>query len=95
MLGAPNQSQPPITPSPSHTLQCDGIEFTYRHDKFPEQNLEHKHVKYDPLISILENNGWKVNPFITIMAGVRGTIHKHPTLNLNKLTIPNPTLKTS
>ena len=33
IIGAPNQTQTPILPSPKHTIQF--IEFTYCHDRFP------------------------------------------------------------
>ena len=35
IIGSPNQAQTPMTPSPTHTIQL--IEFTYCHDRFPEQ----------------------------------------------------------
>jgi hypothetical protein len=53
------------------------MEFTYCHDRFPDGALTHKHTKYDPLINTIQNKGWKVNPLITITAGVRGAIHEH------------------
>ena len=43
IIGAPNHTQLPILPSPSHTVQF--IEFTYCHDRFPEQARTHKHTK--------------------------------------------------
>lgn len=86
ILGASNQSQPPLTPYPTHTFQF--VEFTYCHDKFHVQALEHKHTKYDPLINTIQNHGWTINPLIAITAGVRGAIHKHSMPKLNKLTPP-------
>ena len=43
------QTRTPISPSPTLTFQL--IEFTYYHDKFPDQALTHKHTKYDPLLT--------------------------------------------
>lgn len=37
IIGAPNQTQTPILPSPNHTIQF--VEFTYCHDIFPEEAL--------------------------------------------------------
>ena len=59
IIGAPNQTQTPILPSPNHTIQF--IEFTYCHDIFPKEALTHKHNKYDALINTIQNKGWKVN----------------------------------
>lgn len=61
---APTQSETPILPSPTHIVQF--IEFTYFYDWFPNQALEHKHTKYNPLINSIHNNGWKVDPLISI-----------------------------
>ena len=60
VLGAPNHSPTPLTPTPTHTIQF--IEFAYCHDRFPEQAIKHKHDKYDSLISNIQNKGWKTNP---------------------------------
>ena len=92
IIGVPNQTQTPIPPFPNHTIQF--IEFTYCHDRFLEEALTHKHTKYDPLINTIQNKGWKVNPLITITAGVRGTIHKHSMDQLTKLKIPKNNIKT-
>src|SRR6202022_2347384 len=92
IIGAPNQTQTPILPSPSHTVQF--IEFTYCHDRFPEQAHTHKHNKYDPLITTLRANGWNTNPLITVTAGVRGTIHENSIEQLTNLKIPKTHIKT-
>ena len=73
-LGAPNHTPTPLLPSHTHTIQF--IEFTYCHDRFPEQSLTQKHANYDPLINAIRNKGWKTNPLITITAWVRGAIHE-------------------
>jgi hypothetical protein len=78
-------------PSPKHTIQF--IEFTYCHDRFPEQALTHKHAKYDPLNNTIQNNGWKINPLITITAGVRGAIHEHSIEKLTRINIPKSSIK--
>jgi hypothetical protein len=56
IIGAPDQTQTPIAPSSKLTIQF--IEFTYCHNRFPDQALTHKHGKYDPLINTLQNQGW-------------------------------------
>jgi hypothetical protein len=91
IIGAHNQSPTPILPSPNHTIQF--IEFTYCHDRFPGEALTHKHTKYDPLINTIQSKGWKVNPLITITAGVRGAIHEHSIEKLTKLKIPKHNIK--
>ena len=70
------------------------IEFTYCHDRFPEQALSHKHTKYDPLINAIGNKGWKMNPLVTITAGVRGAIHEHSIVKLADLEIPKTNIET-
>ena len=85
IIGVPNHTQTPTSPSPTLTIQL--IEFTYCHDRFPDQALIHKDIKYDSLLNTIQNNGWKTNPLITVTAGVRGAIHKHSIkLTMNKLT---------
>ena len=91
MIGAPNQTSLPISPSSNHIVQF--IEFTYCHDRFPEQAITQKHAKYDPLNSTIQNNGWTTNPLITITAGVRGSIHEHSIDKLKKLNIPKSGIK--
>ena len=88
----PTRTQTPISPSTNYTIQF--IEFTYCHDKFPEQARTHKHTNYDPLIQSIQNNGWKPYPLITITAGVRGAIHEHSIEQLTKLKIPKSSIKT-
>jgi hypothetical protein len=92
LIGAPNHTRTPITPSPTITTQL--IKFTYCHDRFPRQALTHKHNKYDPLINIIGISGWKTNPLITITTGVRGVIHEHSINKLANLKIPKQTIKT-
>jgi hypothetical protein len=92
VIDAPNHTKLPILPSPNHTIQF--IEFTYCHDRFPEQAYTHKHTKYDPLITTLRNNGWRANPLITITAGVRGAIHENSIEQLSNLKIPKTHIKT-
>jgi hypothetical protein len=92
IIGALNQAQPPILPSPNHTVQF--IKFTYCHNKFPEQARTHKHTKYDPLITTLQNNGWKTKPLITITAGVRGAIHENFIEQITNLKVPKTHINT-
>ena len=92
IIGAPNHTSTPLLPTPTHTAQF--IEFTYCHDRFPEQALTQKHTKYDPLINAIQNKGWKTNPLITITAEVRGAIHEQAITRLTNLKIPKTSLKT-
>ena len=92
IIGAPNQTQTPILPSPNYTIQF--IEFTYCHDRFPEQAHTHKHTKYDPLTTTLQDKGWKTNPLITITVGVRGDIHENSIEQLIKLKVLKTHTKT-
>ena len=91
VLGAPNQTPTPLLPSHTHTIQF--IEFTSCHDRYPEQALSHKHTNYDPLINAIWNKGWKTNPLITIIAKVRGAIHKQSITNRVALEIPKTDIK--
>jgi hypothetical protein len=67
--------------------------FSYCHDRFPEQAIAQKHSKYDPLNHAIHNKGWKTNPVITIIAGVRGAIHEHSIQKLKDLKIPKSNIK--
>src|ERR1700737_3163648 len=91
IIGAPNHAQIPISPSPTHTIQF--IEYTYCHDRFLEQAITHKHMKYDPLINTIQNNGWKTNPIITIIAGVRGSNPQHSNEKLTQPKITKSSIK--
>ena len=55
ILGAPNHTPTPLLPSHTHTHTIQVIEFTYCHDRFPEQALTQKHAKYDSLINTIRN----------------------------------------
>ena len=50
-------------------------------------------AKYNPLIQAIKAVGWKVNPLVTITAGVRGSIHEQPIKELEKLKIPKREIK--
>ena len=90
---SPNPIQTPIIPSLITTIQF--IKSSYCHDKFPNQALKDEHTEYDPLINTLHNNGWKVNPLITIMAGVWGGIHdSYAIRKLTNLKLPKYNIKT-
>ena len=83
-----------ITPNTlTHTHTIQSIEFTYYHNRFPEQAITQKHVKYDPLINAIRNKGWKTKPLITITAWVRGAIHEQSINKLVDLNIPKTNIK--
>ena len=74
LLIVPNHTPTPIPLSSTHTIQF--IEFTYCHDRFPEQAITQKQAKYDPLINAIQNKRRKINPLITITVGLRGATHE-------------------
>ena len=74
IIRVPKHTPTPLLPSHTKTIQF--IEFTYCHDRFPEQAITQKHAKYDPLTNAIQSKEWKTKPLITITAGVRGAIHK-------------------
>ena len=51
------------------------IEFKYTNDIFPQDTINNKILKYQPLINDITQQGWKINPLIVITAGARGTTH--------------------
>jgi hypothetical protein len=69
----PHQSTPP--PHPTYNLMVQFIEFTYTNDRFPQDTIKNKIQKYQPLINDITQQGWKIDPFIVITAGARGTTH--------------------
>ena len=93
IIGAPNQIQTPISPYPALTVQL--IEFTYCHDRFPDQALTQKHTKNDPLINIIQNNGWKINRLLPSQPGWEEPYTNTPLKNSPTLTSQNQILKPS
>jgi hypothetical protein len=91
ILGVPNHIPTPL--APSHTKIIQFIEFTYCHDRFPKHAITQKHAKYDPLINTIQSKGQKMNPLITITAGVRGAIHEQSIKKLEDLNIPKTSIK--
>ena len=71
--GLPYQNDPPQNPVNNLTIQF--IEFTYCNDKFPQEAINNKIQKYQPLLNNITNQGWKVDPLIVSTAGARGTTH--------------------
>ena len=92
ILGALNQTQTPI--APSHTLTIQLIEFTSGHNRFLNHALTRKYTQYDPLFQNLQHHAWKANPLITITSKVRGAIHEHLINELTNLKIPKFNIKT-
>ena len=76
--GHPHQNTPP--PHPTYNLTVQFIEFTYTNDRFPQDTINNKIQKYQPLINDIAQQGWKVDPLIVIPAGARGTTHA-PTMD--------------
>jgi hypothetical protein len=71
--GFPHQNTPPTNPNDNLTVQF--IEFTYTNDRFPQETVNNKIQKYQPLINDITQQGWKTDPLIVITAGARGTTH--------------------
>ena len=71
--GHPFNSDPPSYPSDNFTIRF--IELTYCNDRFPQETIVKKIQKYQSLINNIIGLGWKIDPFIVITAGVRGTTH--------------------
>jgi hypothetical protein len=69
----PHQSTPP--PHPTYNLTIQFIEFTYTNDRFPQETINTKIQKYQPLIDDITQQGWKIEPLIVITTGARGTTH--------------------
>jgi hypothetical protein len=69
----PHQNTPPTHPTDNLTVQF--IEFTYTNDRFPQDTINNKIQKYQPLINDITQQGWKIDPLIVITAGARGTTH--------------------
>lgn len=92
ILGAPIGSYTPIPPDPSNNIQL--LQFTYGHNRFPNNAIRVKSNKYNPLIQSLKNASWNANPFITITARVHGVIHEQSIdRNLEKLYTPKRSKK--
>jgi hypothetical protein len=73
IIELPHQSTPP--PHPTNNLTLQFMEFTYTNDIFPQDTINNKIQKYQPLINDITRHGWKVDPLIVISAGARGTTH--------------------
>ena len=73
MKGPPYQSPPPIEPYDTLTIQF--IEFTYCNDRIPDETINRKIEKYQPLMDNIANKRWKVDPLIVITAGVTAATH--------------------
>ena len=69
----PHQGTPPLHPTDNITIQF--IEFTYTNDRFPQETINNKTQKYQPLINNIAQQRWKIDPLIVITAGARGTTH--------------------
>ena len=87
-----NNNIPPANPSDNITIQF--LEFTYCNDRFPQETINNKIQKYQPLINKIAELGWKVDPLIVITAGARGTTHS-PSIKLleTNFKIPETAIK--
>jgi hypothetical protein len=65
---------------PSNTKTIKFIEFTYCHDKFPEQAITQKHAKYVPLINNVQRKRMENKPHYHYHSGSKRshtqTIHQ-------------------
>ena len=85
--GLPHKNDPPTSPSDNLTIQF--IEFTYCNDRFPQETIDNKTQKYQPLLNSIIELGWKVDPLIVITAGGRGTTH-NPSMKLLEINLNIP-----
>ena len=85
--GHPYNNDPPSNPSDDLTIQL--IEFTYCNDIFPQETMENKTQKYQPLMNNITDLGWKVDPIIVITTRARGTTHS-PSMKLLETTFEIP-----
>jgi hypothetical protein len=91
--GLPSLNNPPTNIDALLTIQF--IEFTFTNDRYPEDKINAKIAKYQPLLDDIQILGWNVAPLIVISAGVRGTTHippvqiLHTTYKLKKSLIKN------
>lgn len=63
-MGASHDQTCPLLPNPNLRVQI--IEFTFTHDRFTDQAIKTKRDKYKPLITAIKEQGWKVNPLISL-----------------------------
>ena len=56
------------------------------------QNTQTQQIRPTKIHSI-QNKGWKTNPLITIIVGVRGASHEHSIEQLSKLNLPKSSIK--
>ena len=61
--------------NPNDNLTIQFIEFTYCNYRIPDETINRKIEKYQPLIDNIANKGWKVDPLIVIIAGARAATH--------------------
>ena len=82
------------TSTPTTNCSIQFIEFTYTNDRFSQDTIDNKILKYQPLINNITNLGWIVKPLIVITAGARGTIHS-PSMKIleNALQLPIKSIK--
>jgi hypothetical protein len=73
-IGALNKNHAkPHRPSLKSTILC--IEFKNYHGRYPKNHNKKKHTKYDPLMNILKDKGWRW-PAWSPLQSFRGAIHK-------------------
>jgi hypothetical protein len=80
--GLPYLSNPRDIIDTSLTIQF--LEFTYTNDRYPDNKINAKLNKYQPLIDNIQALGWKVAPLIVISTGVCGTTHIPSINNLKR-----------
>ena len=67
MDGASHDQTCPLLLDPNLTVQV--IQFTFTHDRFTYQAIQTKRDNYNPLVTTIKAQGWKVNPLIIIIPG--------------------------
>lgn len=69
------------------------IEFTFTHERYIQQVIKTKYVKYHPLIETTKTQGWQVDPLKVITTAVRGAKHTNNIEELKSLHKPMPLKK--
>ena len=71
--GHPYQGTSP--PLLQQNLIVQFVGFTHTNDRFSNEKIITKQLKYQPLLEDIKTYGWNIDPLIVITASVKGTTH--------------------